>query len=89
VKFNDLETPFELEPIYLKYMDDKIDHIFVDEKINITNTIGWSFDRIVPTYEAFCSSLVTVDIDDIISDSIRASRDHWLLAHGLQATGVT
>lgn len=86
-KFDDMESSLDLGPFYLKHMDDKGDHVLVDEKFNITGIIDWSFTRIVPAYEAFGPSLVTVDINDILSGNVRASRDDELLAHALRANG--
>ncbi|KAG9227991.1 hypothetical protein BJ875DRAFT_508735 [Amylocarpus encephaloides] len=86
-KFNDIESSLDLGPFYLKHMDDKGDHVFVDEKYNITGIIDWSFARIVPAYEAFGPSLVTADMNDIFSGNVRASRDDKLLAQALPANG--
>ncbi|TVY33681.1 hypothetical protein LSUB1_G006555 [Lachnellula subtilissima] len=86
-KFNDIESSLDLGPFYLKHMDDKGDHVFVDEKYNITGIIDWSFARIVPAYEAFGPSLVTADMDDIFTGNVRASKDDKLLAEALRANG--
>ncbi|KAI0388787.1 hypothetical protein F5Y17DRAFT_463370 [Xylariaceae sp. FL0594] len=50
-------------PFFLAHMDDKGDHILVDEDFNITGIIDWTFARVVPTYEAFGPSLVSADVD--------------------------
>lgn len=86
-KFNEHESSLDLGPFYLKHMDDKGDHIFVDEKFNITGIIDWSFARTVPAYEAFGPSLVTADMNDMISGNVRASRDDKLLTQVLQSNG--
>ncbi|KAB8360850.1 hypothetical protein FH972_024584 [Carpinus fangiana] len=52
-------------PFYLKHLDDKGDHIFVDEDFNITGIIDWSFARVVPLYEAFGPSLLTADLNGL------------------------
>lgn len=47
---------------YLKHVDDKGDHILVDENSNVTGIIDWQMARIVPRREAFALSLVTADM---------------------------
>ncbi|KAI9731861.1 MAG: hypothetical protein M1818_007726 [Claussenomyces sp. TS43310] len=86
-RFNSFETSLDLGPFYLKHMDDKGDHIFVDEKFNITGIIDWSFARSVPSYEAFGPSLVTADMSDIFNGETRASGDDKLLAQELRIYG--
>ena len=51
------------ERFYLKHVDDKGDHILVDEQLNITGIIDWQMARIVPRHEAFGASLVTADMN--------------------------
>lgn len=51
------------ERFYLKHVDDKGDHILVDEQLNITGIIDWQIARIVPRHEAFRPSLVTADMN--------------------------
>lgn len=50
---------------YLKHVDDKGDHIFVDEDYNITGVIDWQFARVVPACEAFGPSLVTANLKSL------------------------
>lgn len=50
------------EQFFLKHVDDKGDHILVDEHLNITGVIDWQMARVVPPAEAFGSSLVTADM---------------------------
>lgn len=47
---------------FLKHVDDKGDHILVDEDLNVTGIIDWQMARIVPRREAFALSLVTADM---------------------------
>lgn len=47
---------------FLKHVDDKGDHILVDEDLNVTGIIDWQMARIVPRREAFSLSLVTADM---------------------------
>lgn len=46
-------------------MDDKGDHILVDDEYNITGLIDWTYTRVVPVGEVFSSSLFTVDINTL------------------------
>lgn len=86
-KFNNIESSLDLGPFYLKRMDDKGDHIFVDDEFNITGIIDWTFARTVPAYEAFGPSLVTADMNDMFSGNVRASRDDELFAQAFRANG--
>ena len=86
-KFNGFEGNLNNSPFFLKHMDDKGDHILVDESFVITGIIDWSFARVVPAYEAFGPSLVTADMDDIFTGRARLSEHDRLLAQALQAKG--
>jgi aminoglycoside phosphotransferase (APT) family kinase protein len=50
---------------YIKHVDDKGDHLMVDDDLNITGIIDWQMARTVPANEAFGPSLVTADMSDI------------------------
>lgn len=52
---------------YLKHVDDKGDHIFVDDEFNVVGLIDWQFACIVPAREALGPSLLTADLDDLYS----------------------
>ncbi|KAF2839834.1 hypothetical protein M501DRAFT_1010857 [Patellaria atrata CBS 101060] len=84
-------NPFDPElnngPFFLKHMDDKGDHIFVDEEFNITGIIDWSFACIVPAYEAIGPSLVTAKMGDIYNDVKAVSEDDELLAEEVHTKG--
>lgn len=54
---HDLET---MEQFYLKHVDDKGDHLIVDDELNIVGIIDWQMAQVVPASEAFGPSLVTV-----------------------------
>jgi len=86
-KFNEFESSLDHGPFYLKHMDDKGDHIFVDENFNISGIIDWSLARIVPDYEAFSPSLATADMNNILSGNLRTSPDVKLLAQALRTNG--
>ncbi|OAQ98148.1 hypothetical protein LLEC1_03071 [Akanthomyces lecanii] len=47
---------------FLKHVDDKGDHLLVDEHFNITGIIDWQGARVVPRQEAFGYSLVSADM---------------------------
>ncbi|KAH7304672.1 hypothetical protein B0I35DRAFT_382249 [Stachybotrys elegans] len=56
-------SPIEMDHrFFLKHVDDKGDHILVDEDYNITGIIDWQFARFVPASEAFSPSLFTADM---------------------------
>jgi hypothetical protein len=83
-KFNPLEPGLNQGPFYLKHMDDKGDHIFVDDNFNITGIIDWSFARSVPAYEAFGPSLFTSDLGHILDGKAGTTMDDILLAQELR-----
>jgi len=47
---------------FLKHVDDKGDHLLVDQDLNITGIIDWQMARVVPRREAFALSLVSADM---------------------------
>lgn len=47
---------------YLKHVDDKGDHLMVDQDSNITGIIDWQMARIVPRREAFSLALASADM---------------------------
>jgi hypothetical protein len=47
-----------------KYVDDKGDHLMVDDKLNVIGIIDWQMARIVPANKAFRPSLVTAEMLD-------------------------
>ncbi|KAK3687158.1 hypothetical protein B0T22DRAFT_456573 [Podospora appendiculata] len=58
-----LSDPEEDETFFLKHVDDKGDHLMVDDELNITGIIDWQMTRIVlPRREAFGPSLVSADM---------------------------
>ncbi|KAI9711331.1 MAG: hypothetical protein M1820_002318 [Bogoriella megaspora] len=71
-------------PFFLKHMDDKGDHILVDDNYNVTGIIDWTFARAVPSYEAFGPSLVTADMNDMYSGKVRRTDHDEMLASELR-----
>ncbi|KAK4983105.1 hypothetical protein LTR50_007414 [Elasticomyces elasticus] len=84
-RYNNFERGLDNGLLYLKHMDNKGDHILVDDNFNITGIIDWSFARTVPAYEAFGPSLVTADMDDVLNGRARLSEQDKLLGQALQA----
>ncbi|KAF2492226.1 hypothetical protein BU16DRAFT_574288 [Lophium mytilinum] len=52
---------------FLKQVNDKGDHLLVDEEHNIVGIIDWQFARTVPACEAFGPSLLTADFQTLYS----------------------
>ncbi|KAJ5719080.1 hypothetical protein N7493_007535 [Penicillium malachiteum] len=75
------DTP---EQFFLKHVDDKGDHLLVDENFNITGIIDWQFARTVPASEAFGPSYVTADLTSLYSSNIGVTDDDRYLATALR-----
>ncbi|KAI5777588.1 hypothetical protein EDC01DRAFT_697977 [Geopyxis carbonaria] len=73
---------------FLKHVDDKGDHLLVDEEGHITGVIDWQMARVVPAAEAFGPSLVTADMGDIDEGRSRLTADDEALAESLRAKGA-
>lgn len=61
------------EEFYLKHVDDKGDHLLVDEDLNITGIIDWQMARVVPRREAFGLSLVSADMRALCRGNVSLS----------------
>lgn len=77
------------EKFFLKHVDDKGDHLLVDENLNVTGIIDWQMARVVPLREAFGPSLVTADIKSLCDGKVSLSDDDIALADALQEKGHT
>jgi len=77
------------ERFYLKHVDDKGDHILVDEQLNITGIIDWQMARIVPRHEAFGPSLVTADMNALCNGKFSLSPNDLVLADMLRRRGLS
>lgn len=75
------------EKFYLKHVDDKGDHLLVDEQLNITGIIDWEMARIVPRHEAFGPSLVTADMTSLCTGKFSLSSNDLILADILRERG--
>ncbi|KAH8650496.1 hypothetical protein BGZ60DRAFT_520348 [Tricladium varicosporioides] len=72
---------------YLKHVDDKGDHLLVDEDYNITGIIDWQFARTVPACEAFGPSLVTASLNKLYSKNSGLTDDDIFLAQQFEKKG--
>ncbi|KAI8632816.1 hypothetical protein F5Y19DRAFT_462610 [Xylariaceae sp. FL1651] len=50
------------DKFFLKHIDDKGDHLMVDEDLDLIGIIDWQMARVVPRREAFALSLVSADM---------------------------
>ncbi|KAI9835894.1 MAG: hypothetical protein M1819_001792 [Sarea resinae] len=75
------------QKFYLKHVDDKGDHLLVDEQLNITGVIDWQMARIVPPREAFGPSLVTADMNALCDGKLSLSPNDIVLADMLRRRG--
>jgi hypothetical protein len=77
------------ERFYLKHVDDKGDHLLVDEELNTTGIIDWQMARIVARREAFGPSLVTADMSALCQGKVSLSPNDLILAVMLQKRGLS
>ncbi|CAK7206815.1 hypothetical protein SEUCBS139899_009621 [Sporothrix eucalyptigena] len=75
-------------PFFLRHVDDKGDHLLVDDDYNITDVIDWTFARTAPAYEAFAPALVTASTNDLFSGAPGLSDMDRALEQALQTIGV-
>ncbi|KAI9842209.1 MAG: hypothetical protein M1837_007422 [Sclerophora amabilis] len=83
-----VESSSEQDKFYLKHIDDKGDHLMVDDNLNITGIIDWQMARIVPASEAFGPSLITASMADIYDGNSSLTRDDLVLAQKLRDKGA-
>lgn len=69
-------------------MDDKGDHILIDDDFRITGIIDWSFARAVPAYEAFGPSLVSANTSNLFTGKPALSEEDRALGRELQRRGA-
>ncbi|KAJ5937108.1 hypothetical protein N7466_003558 [Penicillium verhagenii] len=70
-----------------KHVDDKGDHLLVDENFNINGIIDWQFARAVPASEAFGPSYITADLMSLYSSNTGVTGDDHDLATALGGKG--
>ncbi|GKZ37462.1 hypothetical protein AbraIFM66950_009012 [Aspergillus brasiliensis] len=81
----DSET--SMEQFFLKHVDDKGDHLMVDDELNIVGIIDWQMARVVPAREAFGPSLVTAEMGNIYDGVSSLTVHDHALARCLRAKG--
>ncbi|KAJ8109850.1 hypothetical protein ONZ43_g6023 [Nemania bipapillata] len=72
---------------FLKHVDDKGDHLLVDEDYNIATVIDWQFACFVPACEAFGPSLLTAVLGKLYSPLAGLSVDDSYIAESLRRKG--
>ncbi|KAF2281486.1 uncharacterized protein EI97DRAFT_368619 [Westerdykella ornata] len=75
------------DTFFLKHVDDKGDHILIDDKYNIVGIIDWQFARTVPAREAFGPSLLTADLDCLYSGKAGITKDDMEIDGALRLRG--
>ncbi|EEH06891.1 conserved hypothetical protein [Histoplasma capsulatum G186AR] len=76
------------EQFYLKHVDDKGDHLMVDDELNIIGIIDWQMARVVPAGEAFGPSLVTAEMGGIYNGRSSLTVHDLALAYFLKTKGA-
>ncbi|KAI9801198.1 MAG: hypothetical protein M1825_003472 [Sarcosagium campestre] len=84
-----LESGVLEEQFFIKHVDDKGDHLLVDEQGNLTGIIDWQFTRSAPALEAFGPSLFTADLDALYAGHSCITQDDRKLAACLRDKGAT
>jgi len=69
---------------FLNHVDDKGDHIMVDEDMNITGIIDWQMARVVPRREAFALSLVSADMHALCDGIVSLSANDVVFGNALR-----
>ncbi|CAL1708656.1 unnamed protein product [Somion occarium] len=75
------------EKFFLKHMDDKGDHILVDDKFNIVGIIDWEWAQSLPKSDAFASPLFLLDVARYYEGYNELSTDETFFATVLEAKG--
>ncbi|RMZ81076.1 hypothetical protein DV738_g2395, partial [Chaetothyriales sp. CBS 135597] len=78
------DSDSESEQFFLKHVDDKGDHLMVDENLNITGIIDWQMARVVPRREAFALSLVSADMRALCEGNVSLSTQDVALRNALR-----
>ncbi|KAK2059315.1 hypothetical protein LY76DRAFT_29021 [Colletotrichum caudatum] len=73
---------------FLKHVDDKGDHLMVDEDLKITGIIDWQMARIVPRREAFALSLVSADMAALCNGRVSRSAEDVALQNAMCEKGI-
>ncbi|KAL9073764.1 MAG: hypothetical protein Q9157_004629 [Trypethelium eluteriae] len=73
---------------FLRHVDDKGDHLLIDETGNVTGIIDWQFARCVPASEAFGPSYFSADLGGLYSGDIGVTSEDSKLAQELRKKGA-
>lgn len=84
-RWNAFDADFDEGPFFLKHMDDKEDHILVDDEYNVTGIIDWTYVRVVPAFEAFGPSLLTANMNAMFNGKAGRSSSDNIMAEVLQS----
>ncbi|KAF9504731.1 hypothetical protein BS47DRAFT_1322553 [Hydnum rufescens UP504] len=72
---------------YLKHMDDKGDHILVDDDFNITGIVDWEWAQTAPKSEAFAAPMFLLDVGSYYDGKNELSEGEELFASMLEGKG--
>lgn len=84
---DDNSTTDKTPQFFLKHVDDKGDHLLVNEEGIITGIIDWQFARFAPAFEAFSPSYLTAELDWLYSDKTGITDGDRQLAGQLRKHG--
>ncbi|KZT06134.1 uncharacterized protein LAESUDRAFT_680190 [Laetiporus sulphureus 93-53] len=73
---------------YLKHMDDKGDHILVDDALNIVGIIDWEWAQTTSKREAFAAPIFLLDVQAFYEGRNELSPDEEMLASILEDVGA-
>ncbi|KAH8102254.1 hypothetical protein BXZ70DRAFT_891049 [Cristinia sonorae] len=73
---------------YLRHMDDKGDHILIDEDMNIVGIIDWEWAQTCPKAEAFSSTLCIISTPDYNEGNNALGVEELQFADILQSKGA-
>ncbi|KAK6004204.1 hypothetical protein QM012_009054 [Aureobasidium pullulans] len=76
------------EEFFLKHVDDKGDHLLINDQGTITGIIDWQFARFVPAMEAFGPSYLTANLDWLYSSNTGVTEIDSQLATELRQRGA-
>ncbi|KAF8245486.1 hypothetical protein K440DRAFT_655556 [Wilcoxina mikolae CBS 423.85] len=72
---------------YLRHVDDKGDHVMVDDDYNITGIIDWEWAYTAPAEEAFSSPMGLWDVSDFFEGVDGLSDREWVFTELLMTVG--
>ncbi|KAH0425471.1 piwi domain-containing protein [Colletotrichum camelliae] len=72
------------DAFFLRHINDKGDHLMVDEQTNIVGIVDWQMARVVPRREAFALSLISADMGALCDGKVSLSAKDVALADALR-----